>query len=840
MNDASAFVADVITQRKRTAEVLPAWGLKAIYAQPRSKVPIDKITDAALLKVKPDDWAAQELPYNLLGIMPRDMVDFDLDIRVKDEPSSRAPQWSGADILFADTTILQPFRDAFKETLEHFDFRAMFGRNTLGGQGHLLVKIAASEERTIEETRTRLKQLSFSLNLGHFQVKLEVRLPPRKKDGSTFVFLPGSIYPDDDFCRFHSMPKGPTSIVNNVLQPYPLELIIKAAYRAALTIACRPMLGEGSRHDTALLISGVLRREVEQTERDGGDFTRHDAEQIFRGIFSGDPELRDRMHVFEQDFSRSDVSAMPGYPALGERIGEDAANALRLMLSGRDTSMLDKMRANIVFVQNAGQCIDLSQRTASGTLALCEHAHMRSNYATQTFKTGKKAVPIFEHLRLSKGRREVDDVVAIPGCLRGELLYQARRSGQLIFDRQSDDDVLLINVSDGWATPYDPDDKTLPRAEAHRKLEEMCSWLSPRPEDWTKLFQMWAFKVQNPLVKPQFALGCYGGQGIGKSFVLATMPQRILGMSVKETAAEDLFGKDFALNAVIGASFLIVNEASDLLNYGLVKSLARSEHHEINVKFQGKGQHRVLTIPIYVTNDPHPRFNAQGETDRTLYVIRSPTQTSLKLSREDYQTFKERRGEEVMRMVEWLDEPRNCEAIMAVLMEYPVTQQELENIRASDSLTGDYIADDLSPEQLALRTMLEQNVANPQAKQPSDRRVLSAPFDKAAFDIGFNYFYQQYAGRQAKPLSGIRISKILKECLGEVGELQVGKPHEGKRVYWFPVKLGSLCSAFDITVGGVIPRETPIHQELGDYAPDVAAIRNSVASWSRVDTTSNF
>ena len=93
-------------------------------------------------------------------------------------------------------------------------------------------------------------------------------------------------------------------------------------------------------------------------------------------------------------------------------------------------------------------------------------------------------------------------------------------------------------------------------------------WLSPdKPADWQKLFQMWAFKAQNPLVKPQFALGCYGGQGIGKNFVLATMPQRIFGMSVKETSAEDLFGKDFALNAVIGSSFLIVNEAKDLREF---------------------------------------------------------------------------------------------------------------------------------------------------------------------------------------------------------------------------------------------------------------------------------
>ncbi len=839
MNDASAFVADVITQRKRTAEVLPAWGLKAVYAQPRSKVPIDKITDAALLKVKPDDWAVQELPYNLLGIMPRDMVDFDLDIRVKDEPSSRAPGWSAEELLVVEHEILTPFRDAFMETFEHFDFRSLFGRNTLGGQGHLLVKIAASEERTIEETRTRLKQLSFALNLGHFQVKLEVRLPPRKKDGSTFVFLPGSTYPDNDFCRFHSMPKGPTSIVNNVLQPYPLELIIKAVYRAALTIACRPMLGEGNRHDTALLISGVLRREVEQTERDGGDFTRTDAEQIFRGIFRGDPELRDRMHVFEQDFSRSDVSAMPGYPMLGEHIGEDAANALRLMLTGRDMNMFEQLRSSIVFVREKGmQCIDVTQRTGTNPLQLYEHSGVRNNYAEYRIKLGRKEVPAFDILKGSKGRRQVDDVVVIPGFERGAELWQAQ-SGELFLDRQDDGDQHLINIGTGWATPYVPV-TSAQKIEATRHLEEMCAWLSPRQEDWQKLLQMWAFKVQNPLVKSQFALGVYGGQGIGKNFVLGYMMRRILGLSVKETSAEDLFGKDFAMNAAIGASFLIVDEVKDLVNFSLAKGLARSEWHEINVKFQGKRQHRIFATPIYLTNEPHPQFNEAGAIDRTLYVIRAPNQTSLGMSKADWQLFMMQRKQEVVEKIAWLAEPHNCEAVMAVLMEYSVTQAELENISHSDSLTGEYLADDLSPEQLALRSMLEQNVANPQAKQPSDRRVLSAPFDKTAFDTGFNYFYQQYAGRQSKPLSGVRISRILKECLGMAGDLQSSKTHDSKRVYWFPVKLGSLCSAFDMTVGGAIPRETPIHQELGDYAPDAATIRNAVASWSRVDTSSNF
>jgi hypothetical protein len=246
-------------------------------------------------------------------------------------------------------------------------------------------------------------------------------------------------------------------------------------------------------------------------------------------------------------------------------------------------------------------------------------------------------------------------------------------------------------------------------------------WLSPRPEDWKKLLQMWAFKVQNPLVKPQFALGVYGGQGIGKNFVLGYLPRAILGLSVKETSAEDLFGKDFSLNAAIGASFIVVDEVKDLVNHSLAKGLARSEWHEINVKFQGKNQHRIFAIPIYLTNEAHPQFNVAGDIDRTLYIIRAPNQMSLGLTKVGWQDFVMQRKREVLAQIDWLDDIRNRMAVMAVLTEYPVTQDDLEDITTSDSLTGEFLADDLSAEQMALRIMLEQNMVHPKA----DGRLLS-------------------------------------------------------------------------------------------------------------------
>ena len=440
------------------------------------------------------------------------------------------------------------------------------------------------------------------------------------------------------------------------------------------------------------------------------------------------------------------------------------------MLSGRDMSVFDMLRTNIVFIRSTGaKGIDLSLRTGTGSLPLQEYASIRNNYAEYRMQVGRREVYVFDMLKHSPGRRQVEDVIEIPGYERGAELFQAS-SGELSPERRNHTDQHLINISTGWATPYDPEDETLPRAEAQQQLEEMCSWLAPdSPADRRKLFQMWAFKVQNPLVKPQFALGVYGGQGIGKNFVLGGLMQRILGLSVKETSAEDLFGKDFSLNAVIGASFLIVDEVQDLVNFGLAKGLARNEWHEINVKFQGKGQHRVFAIPIYLTNAPHPQFNQAGEVDRTLYVIKAPTQTSLKMSRAQWFDFiagasrrssRRSRGSMIRAIVRrsWL-----CS------MEYPVTQAELENIETSDSLTDDYLADDLNPEQLALRLMLEQNVVHPKA----EGRLLSAPFDKQAFDNGFNYYYMQFAGRNAKPLSGNRIARILTECLRRVWQAAI-------------------------------------------------------------------
>ena len=151
--------------------------------------------------------------------------------------------------------------------------------------------------------------------------------------------------------------------------------------------------------------------------------------------------------------------------------------------------------------------------------------------------------------------------------------------------------------------------------------------------------QMIAFKVQNPLTKPQFALAVSGGQGIGKSTFFSEVLRAVLGASVKTTSMEAVFDERYTFSSIMGASLLIVEEADEITNFTLSKQLHREKQLDVNVKYGGKGLQWSFGIPIYLTNKAEPKLNEPGAIDRTLYIIRAPTQYSLNLSSEEWLAF---------------------------------------------------------------------------------------------------------------------------------------------------------------------------------------------------------
>ena len=727
----------IFRQRRRTVEIVQAWGLTALYAGPRGRIPIEKITEETGTKVDPMAWATPGTPQarlNLLGRLTPSLIDLDLDVRLSDDLSSRPLQWTPHQREMAEQCFFRPFREDLKARLE-IDCRNHWGRASLGGTGHWILRLAPNEDMTLEERRRRLKQLNFAVQVGPFQVKLEVRALA-KATAKHFITLPGSLHADGDHIAFYNDPP----LRNNMLKEIDVEALCKAVYALALQVATAPLTGEGERHTTALLVSGVLRREVEHTEREGGMLTRDDARALFEKIFQGDPEIKDRRQVFARDFERQDISELPGYPALGKRIGEEAAQRISLMLHGFDRSALERLSERIVFINTEViQCVDVEENTGGDNLTLHTRPSMAAMHPDFINRPRGKPITAVSMLSLMASRKQVDDWIAVPGHPQGAYLY-ASPSGQLTAQRQSNEDRCLVNLAPGWVTPYVEEE--IDQSVAQAALNHMLGWLTDNPRHRDKILQTLAFKMQNPMIKAQFALAVVGGQGIGKSTFFYEVMRALFGASVKATSMNELYGGNYTLSPLLGASLLIVEEADAIPDFSLAKQVHRNARLEVNLKFGGKGQQWCFGIPIYLSNEPSPKLNAPGEIDRTLYIIQAPTQHSLNLSAEEWLAFQAKRTVETDAIRAKLRPGSNLLLGMRqILQEYLVSIQELQDTTHSDSRTEEYRQHDLSPDQMVIQAMLARGYVHPE--HPG--WAFDAPITKTMFDEGFNEFYLKYA-----------------------------------------------------------------------------------------------
>jgi hypothetical protein len=808
----------IFQQRRLTKDILGPWGLlPAVYGN--GKIPITRITEETGKTVDPVAWAEPNSPQSgldLLGRLSPSTIDLDLDVRLTDEPSARPPVWSEADKALAEEWFYRPFREEIKRITG--DTRNHWGRNSIGGTGHWLIRLAPDDEMSLDERRARLKNLAFEARLGHFTVKLEVRFP-RKQGSQLFAVLPGSRYPDGDFVRFYNSPdwRDPN------LQDVPLGPLCQAVYGVALRIVSAPLVGEGERHNTALLVSGVLRREVEATEEEGGTFTRDDAKRLFDEIFAHDDEIKLRRQIFEADFNKPDASELPGYPALGKRVGEDAAAALSRMLRGFDLEPIERMKEHLVFLEDEGaKVINTEERTGGGDLTLYPRVTL-ANIFPDMVQRGRKRVKIFHIVENQRSRRQADGYVSIPGLDQGHFLYQTP-AGQLVPQRTSETDRSLINIGPGWATPYV--DEELPDAQA--TLDHMLNWFTSKPEHHAKIMQMIAFKVQNPLIKPQFALAVTGGQGIGKSTFFSEVLRAVLGPNVKTTYLEALFDDQYTFASAIGASFLIIEEADVITNFTLSKQLHREALLDVNQKYGAKGPQWVFGIPVYLSNKAEPKLNEPGTVDRTLYIIRAPTQYTLNLSADEWLAYQKVRTTETDAVRAKLKDPQFRLALRQIFEEYPVAQAELQDTTHSESRAEDFREQDMSPEQQALQAMLARGYIH----HDHATYAFDAPFTRAAFNEGFNTLYFQFTGdKNNKQLGNELITKRLREMLGpDFGEMKVRPVRDAGRVYWFPRKLGDLRERFAQKQGVPVPADTDAVS--GSNEHDVEACKRAWAEWA--------
>jgi hypothetical protein len=312
----------------------------------------------------------------------------------------------------------------------------------------------------------------------------------------------------------------------------------------------------------------------------------------------------------------------------------------------------------------------------------------------------------------------------------------------------------------------------------------------------------------------------------------------VLGASVKTTFMEAVFDERYTFSSIMGASLLIIEEADEITNFTLSKQLHRETQLDVNVKYGGKGLQWSFGIPVYLTNKAEPKLNEPGAIDRTLYIIRAPTQYSLNLTAEAWLAFQKARTAETDVVRAKLKDPEFRLALRQIFQEYPVTQVELQNTATSDSRQEDYRTHDLSPEQQALQAMLTRGYVH----HDHPHWVFDAPTTREAFNDGFNELYLRFADKNARSLTPERIAKRLREMLGdEAGNRDVRFIKDKGRVYWFPFKLGTLRQHFAKIHGVALPDET--EATVGKNDNDIEACKRAWAEWApkgRLTDTSNF
>ena len=188
------------------------------------------------------------------------------------------------------------------------------------------------------------------------------------------------------------------------------------------------------------------------------------------------------------------------------------------MLHGYDRAPIERMRERIVFLKDDSGVLRRSRggdwrATTSRSTPAHSLAHVHNRRDPDPARA--RRCRAFVKLQELPSRRQVDGWIMAPGYDQGALLYQVG-GGRLSPIRLAETNRSLINRAPGWETPYVEEDLAC-YDDAKATLDHMISWFTDNPHHHHKIMQTIAFKVQNPLVKPQFALAVVGGQGIGKS-----------------------------------------------------------------------------------------------------------------------------------------------------------------------------------------------------------------------------------------------------------------------------------------------------------------------------------
>jgi hypothetical protein len=646
-----------------------------------------------------------------------------------------------------------------------------YGRSFFEGRGHHLVHVQLQTPDEMDALR-RLRMVK-TVIVGDLSLCLEVRCAAAKGDPNKKAFtLPGSVYeaPDGsgelDLIRWRADPPAGEG-VKVVLTS--LSFLHRALYAFLLVTAARPHWTQGNRHEAGLHFAGVLAHETRT-----GFLTPEEAERTWDFLLErlADPDRKDREKVLA-DSIRALEQGKPvlGYTRLTDLVGEEMQKALLRMRGGSDPDAITELYRRIVAIrkgQGGGDTfIDLSG--GADLYAEVPFATMAQRYSNHPefppLPSKKGPVEIIRVVLNSPRIQRVDGTVQMPGVPYGTRYW---KDGEELIEITGDAPSpgaapVYINICAGL-----PDYDKPTEGEVERWLMFWDRHIEPLGDDdeeqYDRLEQPIAWKIQNVRIKKPLGVALCGGQGIGKSALFDVILRSLYGSQlVSKTAGFDLKER-FRLQTLSGALFLVIEEIDfvglDRQTHELFKNLCKNDTVPVEHKYGRKGNDRNICVPWFLTNSDDPRIIVDGKPERSLLVVKGRTQESMACSLAEWAAYVRKIDAEVTEFAAALrDEPRLRNAGRHYFATLPIKESVL--VSAIEDTPAEHLRASLDALDQCLLSMLEEDMIKPnKADWP-----ITGPFTYRMIQMGLEE-RMRVRNLRTGALNETRIGLLFKKLFG--------------------------------------------------------------------------
>lgn len=760
------------------------------------------------------------------------VVDLDVDVKPANGEWTEALEIAAGKLTaeIMDTIVV----------IGQLDGRHQWGRASIGFVGHCYIPVHFADKAGL----AKLLALTMrkSLAVGAFKVRIEVRVGPDAKTPMKKPFtLPGSVYPGRSSAGFDVI--GWRTEVEELpsafppLQPEPLQKLVRGLWAALLYCGLYDHWGDGNRHDTGILVAGVLARE---TSEETGFLDEAEAREIINRLSDlfGDSDPADRVRGLDATLAQARQGrAITGYARLAELIGEDAKFALLRMRGGADPDALATLFELVAYVPRAmgKEDVWLDLSTGGHGAIICTRESIKRHFHPHPhfppFRTDKREIALIDVVANSKHLQRYHEAVTLPGVGFREVLIRDGESWRYALESELADGTAhrVLNIGTGYRTPLvdEPEDKAWARFWSlwRRHLGPVTNGNMDAIEKVEKAI---AWAAQKPLEKIPLGLCFTGGGGIGKSVLFNTILPAIFGEAVFAVSNVLNLESQFRLADLEGKKFYTIEEVNltqaSVSIKEILKDLMKNTRMKVNRKYGAEGYVDNLCIPIFLTNESNPGIIIRGQHERSLVLIQGTTRESANASLDEWQIFRNMIATQVEEFLHELHDPAIREAAMAYFMSLAVTRQDFEDNSALGDLADP--RDNMDPIDEAICGIIEANELHPKFR---GEVPLTAPFKMDWLIAGIQHQLQSRGASRFK-VTPHSVTKHMNHILGGAfaEKVYLDASRKSKRIRYISVRYGDMVQragrALGITIDSAYELEP---DDFGPNDPDGDACRKS-------------